>query len=140
MRVEGVRIKEVFQNVMDLAIIGANKVMADVVVDENIDGEEDKELEKHWGYLNADKAPWLTKHIASILALSAIFLSFIMFFILVFYRLEQEKKDVVIYILGMLSAIDSQIISFYFGSSKESEVKNRMLNHQMMQNNSNNNN
>jgi HK97 gp10 family phage protein len=30
MRVEGVRIKEVFQNVMDLAIIGANKVMADV--------------------------------------------------------------------------------------------------------------
>lgn len=32
-RVEGVRIKEVFQNVMDLAIIGANKVMADVAID-----------------------------------------------------------------------------------------------------------
>jgi HK97 gp10 family phage protein len=30
MRVEGVRIKEVFQNVMDLAIAGANAVMADV--------------------------------------------------------------------------------------------------------------
>jgi very-short-patch-repair endonuclease len=33
MRVEGVRIKEVFQNVMDLAIVGANKVMADVATD-----------------------------------------------------------------------------------------------------------
>ena len=33
MRVEGVRIKEVFQNVMDLAIVGANAVMADVVID-----------------------------------------------------------------------------------------------------------
>ncbi len=33
MRVEGVKIKEVFQNIMDLAIIGANKVMSDVAVD-----------------------------------------------------------------------------------------------------------
>ena len=33
MRVEGVRIKEVFQNVMDLAIVGANAVMADVAAD-----------------------------------------------------------------------------------------------------------
>lgn len=33
MRVEGVRIKEVFQNIADLAIIGANKVMADVCAD-----------------------------------------------------------------------------------------------------------
>ena len=32
-RVEGVRIKEVFQNVMDLAIAGANAVMADVATD-----------------------------------------------------------------------------------------------------------
>lgn len=30
MRVEGLRIKEVFQNIADLAIIGANKVMDDV--------------------------------------------------------------------------------------------------------------
>lgn len=32
-RVEGVRIKEVFQNIADLAIIGANRVMADVCAD-----------------------------------------------------------------------------------------------------------
>ena len=33
MRVEGVKIKEVFQNLMDLAIAGANAVMADHVAD-----------------------------------------------------------------------------------------------------------
>jgi len=33
MRVVGVRIKEVFQNIADLAIIGANAVMADVAAD-----------------------------------------------------------------------------------------------------------
>lgn len=32
-RVVGLKIKEVFQNVIDLAIIGANKVMADVAAD-----------------------------------------------------------------------------------------------------------
>ena len=95
--------------------------------------KNDKQL-TNWDYLNADEAPWLTKHIASMLALSALVLSFVMFFILVFYKLEPEKKDVIIYILGVLSAIDTQIVSFYFGSSKESEVKNRVITHQMMKN------
>jgi len=83
-------------------------------------------------YLNADAAPWLTKHISSILALLAFFLSFLLFFAILFLNISQEKKDIVIYILGVLSAIDTQIVSFYFGSSKESEVKNRMLSHTMM--------
>ena len=82
-------------------------------------------------YLSISSAPWLTKHIASILAISTVTLSFGLFFILVFYPLQNEKKDIVIYILGVLSAIDSQIFSFYFGSSKESEVKNRMIHQQM---------
>lgn len=82
-------------------------------------------------YMSISSAPWLTKHVASILALSTLILSFSLFFILIFYPLQQEKKDIVIYILGVLSAIDTQIFSFYFGSSKESEAKSRMIHHQM---------
>lgn len=82
-------------------------------------------------YLSVASAPWLTKHIASILAISTVILSFIFFFFLVFLKLESDKKDIVIYILGVLSAIDMQIISFYFGSSKESEAKNRMIQHKL---------
>jgi len=85
-------------------------------------------------YVSMHSAPWLTKHIASILALITVFLSFILFFVLIFFCLEPEKKDIIIYILGVLSAIDTQIFSFYFGSSKDSEVKNRMIQHQMSKN------
>jgi len=87
-------------------------------------------------YLSMHSAPWLTKHVASLLALFTSFLSFALFFILIFYPLQSEKKDIVIYILGVLSAIDSQIFSFYFGSSKDSEVKNRMIHHQLSKNDS----
>jgi hypothetical protein len=82
-------------------------------------------------YMSLNSAPWLTKHVASILALVTLILSFALFFILIFYPLQAEKKDIVIYILGVLSAIDTQIFSFYFGSSKDAEVKNRMIHHQM---------
>jgi len=82
-------------------------------------------------YMNPSSAPWLTKHVSSILALCTVLLSFTMFFVLIFHPLEQEKKDIIIYILGVLSAIDAQIFSFYYGSSKDSETKNRMIHHQM---------
>jgi hypothetical protein len=82
-------------------------------------------------YANNFAAPWLTKHISSILALCTVILSFALFFVLIFIPLLPEKKDIVVYILGVLSAIDTQIFSFYYGSSKDSETKNRMIHHQM---------
>src|SRR4030042_7127751 len=82
-------------------------------------------------YLSFNSAPWLTKHIASLLALCTLFLSFTLFFVLIFFPLVSDKKDIVIYILGVLSAIDTQIFSFYFGSSKDSEVKNRLIHSHM---------
>lgn len=63
-------------------------------------------------YVNPYSAPWLTKHVSSLLALCTVILSFVMFFILIFYHLDPEKKDIIIYILGVLSAIDTQIFSF----------------------------
>jgi len=43
-------------------------------------------------YLSSTSAPWLTKHIASLLSLSTVVLSFTFFFILIYYPLEPEKK------------------------------------------------
>ncbi|MDD5649821.1 MAG: hypothetical protein PHF86_05275 [Candidatus Nanoarchaeia archaeon] len=89
-------------------------------------------------YLSLHSAPWLTKHVASLLAIFALFLTFGLFFILIYFPLDPAKKDIAIYILGVLSAIITQIFSFYFGSSKDSEVKNRMLHRQMSKNNEKN--
>jgi hypothetical protein len=86
-------------------------------------------------YLSLHSAPWLTKHIASLLALFALFLTFALFFVLIFLPLDPGKKDVIIYILGVLSAIVTQVFQFYFGSSKDSEVKNRMIHKHMNGNN-----
>lgn len=82
-------------------------------------------------YLSFNSAPWLTKHIASLLSLIALILTFTLFFVLIYLPLEDIKKDIAIYILGVLSAINTQIFSFYFGSSKDSEVKNRLIHRHM---------
>jgi len=40
---------------------------------------------------------------------------------------EASRKDILIYILGVLSAIASQIVSYYFGSSAGSKEKTEAL-------------
>ena len=40
---------------------------------------------------------------------------------------EASRKDILIYILGVLSAIASQIVSYYFGSSAGSKEKTDAL-------------
>jgi hypothetical protein len=40
---------------------------------------------------------------------------------------EATRKDILIYVLGVLSAIASQIVSYYFGSSQSSKDKTEAL-------------
>ncbi len=40
---------------------------------------------------------------------------------------EQSVKDIVLYVLGVLSAILTQIYSYYFGSSQGSANKHKMI-------------
>ena len=74
----------------------------------------------------SDKAPTINKIITPILALLVIGLTFVLFYIILFKSLGAEK-DVIIYILGALTAIDGQIISYYFGSSSGSKQKGDQL-------------
>lgn len=70
----------------------------------------------------------LSKNVASYLALGTVLLTFILFFIWAFVEVTQSQKEIVLYILGVLSAIDTQIFSFYFGSSQGSHDKQDRLN------------
>ena len=74
-------------------------------------------------------APWYTKAVAPMLAMLTTTLTFLMFYLLIFKKLDGDKvdRDIVIYILGVLSAILSQIFSYYFGSSMGSAEKSRMI-------------
>lgn len=66
-----------------------------------------------------DKSTHLNKNISAYLALTTTALTFTLFFVILFFpeKLQDKGKDIIIYILGVLSAIVTQVFSFYFGSS-----------------------
>lgn len=72
----------------------------------------------------------LGKNVSSYLALGTTLLAFSMFYVVIFKNHELEtsgSKEIVLYILGVLSAIVTQIFSYYFGSSQGSAVKSDMM-------------
>jgi len=77
----------------------------------------------------SDKAPLLNKIVTPVLALSILLLTFALFGVVMFNDtpIEASRKDILIYILGVLSAIASQIVSYYFGSSAGSKEKTEAL-------------
>ena len=74
----------------------------------------------------AEKAPLINKIITPILALSVIALTFVLFYILMFKPVGAEK-DIIIYVLGVLSAVCTQVVSYYFGSSQGSAQKQTQI-------------
>ena len=75
----------------------------------------------------SDAAPLLNKVVTPVLALGSVILSFVLFAVLIFIDVKAEAKDILIYILGVLSAAITQILSYYFGSSVGSKDKDEQL-------------
>ncbi len=73
--------------------------------------------------ISSSDAPAINKLVTPILALGVVGLSFLLFSILIFVEVKPEAKDILIYILGVLSAAVTQILSYYFGSSQGSKDK-----------------
>lgn len=71
----------------------------------------------------SEYAPLLNKIITPLLALSVTGLSFALFVVIIFVDVTPEGKDILIYVLGVLSALVTQIASYYFGSSMGSKDK-----------------
>jgi hypothetical protein len=76
---------------------------------------------------SSENAPLLNKVITPILALAITGLSFVLFAVLIFVDVTPQAKDVIIYILGVLSALVTQVASYYFGSSIGSKDKSEEL-------------
>ncbi|MEI6754968.1 MAG: hypothetical protein WCK78_17610 [Paludibacter sp.] len=74
-------------------------------------------------------ASWFSKNISALLATTSTLLTFALFYIIIFRNdlIQTSVKDVVLYVLGVLSAIITQVFSFYFGSSLSSENKNKII-------------
>jgi len=81
----------------------------------------------------SEHASWLAKNINPILAIGILLLTFIMYGVIVYYsnsekKIEDGMKDIVIYILGALTTVATQVVSYFFGSSSGSAVKSKALN------------
>ena len=70
-------------------------------------------------------APLLNKIVTPLLALILLLITFTLFGVVMFQEapVDSSRKDILIYILGVLSAISTQIVSYYFGSSQGSKDK-----------------
>ena len=87
----------------------------------DVDSARDRET----AIATSKDAPLLNKIVTPVLALGVIALTFILFGVVMFddTPVETSRKDILIYVLGVLSAIATQIVSYYFGSSQGSKDK-----------------
>ena len=74
-----------------------------------------------------ENVPLINKVITPALAIFVVLSSFVLFGILIFVDVRPEAKDILIYILGVLSAAVTQILSYYFGSSQGSKDKSELM-------------
>lgn len=85
--------------------------------------------EREIAIVTSDKAPLLNKIIVPLLAIGVLLITMLLFAVVMFTTTELPagRKDVVIYILGVMSAISTQIIAYYFGSSSGSKTKDETI-------------
>ena len=79
--------------------------------------------------MNSERATKLNRNLMPVMALSTIVIVLALFYVLIFSPavIKSESKDIIMYILGVLSALLTQIYSYYFGSSQGSADKSRTL-------------
>jgi len=79
----------------------------------------------------AEHASWLAKNIQPLMAATIVGLTFWLYWYVISGKGEILKdnnmKDIVIYILGALTTVATQVVSYFFGSSKGSADKSAAI-------------
>jgi hypothetical protein len=79
--------------------------------------------------LSSANATTINKNLMPIMAMGTILIVLGLFYVLIFSPsvIKTESKDIVMYILGVLSAVLTQVYSYYFGSSAGSATKSQTI-------------
>ena len=75
----------------------------------------------------SDKAPMINKVIQPVLAILILGSCFLMWYIIMFKDIPQEKEILIAGIVGSLTTISMQVISYYYGSSTGSAAKQKQI-------------
>lgn len=90
-------------------------------------GEMDSARRREVDLSGSQYASKLAKNVGPFLALGTTILTFTLFAGIIFHQFGQESQEVVFYVLGVLSAVLTQIFSYYFGSSEGSAHKSTSI-------------
>ena len=86
----------------------------------------DSARKREMAVATSENAPYINKVVTPVLAIAILLATFVLFGLVMFAEgvIDTTRKDIIIYVLGVLSAISIKIVSYYFGSSKGSTDKN----------------
>lgn len=74
-----------------------------------------------------DSVPLLNKIVTPILALGTVGLTFILFAVIIFVDVDEQSKDILVYVLGALTSAVTMVLGYYFGSSAGSKEKDNKI-------------
>lgn len=79
----------------------------------------------------SEHASWLAKNVHPLLAVSIIGLTFFLYYWIMGQNWAEMgnngKKEIIIYIIGALTTVSTQVAAYYFGSSQGSKDKQKSL-------------
>lgn len=88
-----------------------------------MDSARDREVQ----IATSEFAPLLNKVVTPILALGTVALTFILYAIIIFVDVNEQSKDIMIYVLGALTSAVTMVLGYYFGSSAGSKEKDQKI-------------
>jgi hypothetical protein len=88
-----------------------------------MDSARDREVK----IATSEFAPLLNKIVTPILALGTVALTFILYAIIIFVDVNEQSKDIMIYVLGALTSAVTMVLGYYFGSSAGSKEKDQKI-------------
>jgi hypothetical protein len=72
-------------------------------------------------------APTLNKIVTPVLALGTVALTFMLYAVIIFVDVDEQSKDILIYVLGALTSAVTMVLGYYFGSSAGSKEKDQKI-------------
>jgi hypothetical protein len=89
--------------------------------------EMDSARQREMQIATSEFAPMLNKIVTPILALGTVALTFMLYAVIIFVDVDEQSKDILIYVLGALTSAVTMVLGYYFGSSAGSKEKSKQL-------------
>ena len=77
--------------------------------------------------MSEEKCSWTKEYFMAILASLIISLTFTMYYIVIFLKLEGTNRDIAFTVVGSVTTLSAGVVNYYFGSSQGSADKSKHI-------------